>query len=1027
MKYSNSHMGENRLSRFAAGLQEACWLGAACIVPLILNPRGVDLAYQPFKFGIWIMLASIGISAWLVRVASLERHKKSFSWDPLFIVLGLMGFLGLISALLSVDRAPSFWGAPETFQGIATWLAALALAAMVSCGLRTPAQFQRLVSVMILSGFVAGLLAILQRAGFDPNRPELEGLRCHSTAGHSIYLGGYLLMIMPLTLWRLLESRHLSGFSRWAEVLSGVLILAVQVAGLVCAESRGPSLGFCAMLAAFGVFHAVHQRRRVLFVAMCALFSIGAVGIGVVASMTMPEDSKSEVPILRRFLNSKSTEGGIDSYRAEIWKQMPKMMGGNPPTRSPSGATDSLHGLRPLLGYGPETLQCVLPQIWAWELSDKIENRFHNLFWDQLFSYGLAGLAGLIAVLVLTFHSGFKLLGWMSGRRDSLLLVSVICSCGAAGAIIASLAQNVGFMGMGTLFGIAAGMIVFAAIQWMRTPARGDTQPHVTFPPGLLIAILAGLVGHMVDMAFIFHTAPTAMAFWLSVGIVQAAKSFRPPQLRSAPATVDEIISRGVEDQPLTFTMSNVAILALAVVTVLFGCLHLYSFLPMTFGGIFEKSLFQPEEIDGRASLLWMLPVALLLFGGFILAKPAGGTSTSGGLALRVIFPATLVGGIYGVFQISRISAIGCIPLKSAPLVTIIEQAIAYEQLFLIYVAIAGFLLALAAWDLARPYPSHARRVPLRGWLTTALAGVAVAAVCWKFALRPLQANLSSQWAAALTSFARPEFGMEVYRRAIHLDPQPFAYRGLLATSLMDSAKHTQDMDAARVLLAEAEKVLLTGRSISEFNRLHFVLGELYLQRALGEPRPARDETARLAAKAFSMAMAFEPHQEQPWTYASITDRLLLNAPDAADEKLKHVFQLASYAPDVVSANYGALGINEPDTLLRAEFAKIATLHFDRLIAVSNPQGVAFAKFGKARLVLANRGDTGNAEILLREAIPDADPDIRWKANGILAEILLKRGDTQGAAVILKNALLTAPENMRQPITQMIIKLGGTP
>jgi Flp pilus assembly protein TadD len=77
--------------------------------------------------------------------------------------------------------------------------------------------------------------------------------------------------------------------------------------------------------------------------------------------------------------------------------------------------------------------------------------------------------------------------------------------------------------------------------------------------------------------------------------------------------------------------------------------------------------------------------------------------------------------------------------------------------------------------------------------------------------------------------------------------------------------------------------------------------------------------------------------------------------------------------------------------------------------------------------VLANRGDTGNAEILLREAIPDADPDIRWKANGILAEILLKRGDTQGAAVILKNALLTAPENMRQPITQMIIKLGGTP
>jgi tetratricopeptide (TPR) repeat protein len=1028
MTHTCAEPKEDRLSRFSAGVQEACWLGAACVIPLLLSPRGTDIAYQPFKYGVWMILSAIGMAAWFVRAVNLGSKRQSFYGNPLLIVLGLLGLFGLISVWFSVDRASSLWGAPETFQGIAAWLAALGLAALVSCNLRKPEQLHRLVSVMILSGFAAGLLAILQRAGFDPRHPQLEGMRCHSTAGHSIYLGGYLLMVIPLTLWRLLGSGRLAGIPRWVETISGTLILAVQVAGFIYTESRGPTVGIGAMLLAFGVFLAVHHRRRSWLLAICGLCACAAIGIGVIYSSKSAHDFGSELPILKRFLESKSAGAEIDVFRAETWKHMPRMMVGDRALPTPSGGSDGLHGMRLLLGYGPETLQSVFPQERACFGYDKIENRFHNLVWDQFFFYGLPGLLGLLAVMILTFYRGFQLLGWMVSRRESVIFALAIGSCGAVGATVAGVALKVGFIGMGLLCGIAAGTLVFALIRAMRTPPNDDAQLAGTFPCGLLIAIMAGLVGHLVDMAFIFHSAPTAVMFWLSIGMVHSIRYVPISIQRASPSSLDKTLAQPPDVKPLTSTTGNAALLALGVVTLLFGCLHQYSYSPMTFDGILKVSLFQPKPIEDQASLLWMLPVALLLIGGPILAMPVVGNAAAGFVrrALRVILVAGLVGGIYCILQIFWIRAIGSVPIETAPVNTVLKQAMAYDQLFFIYLAIAGLLLVLAAWDLARPYPSYAR-TPIRGWFATGLAGVAVVSGCWQFALRPLQANLSSQWASALIALGRPEFANEVYRRAIRLDPQPFAYRGLLATSLMDSAYSTKKVDEARVLLVEAENVLLAGRAISEFNRSHFLLGKLYLQRAHRESPPARDATAAQAARAFAMATAFEPHQEQPWTYASIVDRLLLNDPVAADKKLDHALRLTSNSSDVTFTNYAALGLNTPDPRLRAEFARIAILHFDRLSGTAGPQGIAMAKFEKARLLLANRGDVGIAEILLREAIPGVRAEVSWKANGMLAEILMAKGDAKGAVIALKNALQTAPENMRQPIAGLIIKLGGAP
>ncbi|MGL5017289.1 MAG: O-antigen ligase family protein, partial [Luteolibacter sp.] len=679
---------EDRLSRFAAGVQEACWLGAACVIPLLVNPRAVELGYSPFKYGIWIMLSAIGIAAWIVRAVLSGSIKPSFYKNPLIIVLGLPGLSGLVSAWLSVNGPSSIWGAPETFQGIAAWLAALAMAALVGCNLRTPEQFHRLVSVIILSGFAAGLLAILQQAGLDPSHPRLlEEFRAHSTAGHAIYLAGYLLMTIPLTIWRLLEMRRLAGVSRWAVAIVGTLILLVQVIGFVCAESRGPTVGLIAMLLAYGVFLAVHSQSKRGLAALCGLCMAGGIAIGVIFFAPLPEDFGSKVPILKRFLQGKTAGAGFDVYRAEMWKHMPQMMVSDTPLPAPSGGSDRLHRLRLLVGYGPETLQSVLPQVMSSASSAKIENRFHNLVWDQLFSYGIFGTVSLLTVIFLTFRSGFRTLGWISSRRDSVVFTVTMVTSGAVGAMASGFAMSAGFIGMGVLCGIAAGAMLFAVIRALRTPANNDSQRPETFPSGLLIALLAGLVGHLVDMVFAFHTAPTAVMFWFCIGMVHAARYVQVAGPGTAPLSLAEIVSRPLAAKVPIFALGHAALLALGVVTVLFGILHQYSHPPMTFGGILQGSLLQLNPSNGQTSLLWIMPVALLLVGGPGLAAPfASDDATSfARRALRVTLLAAVMAGAFCILLTLKIRAVGSVPTPSTPMATVLKQAMAYEGLFFTY------------------------------------------------------------------------------------------------------------------------------------------------------------------------------------------------------------------------------------------------------------------------------------------------------------------------------------------------------
>jgi F0F1-type ATP synthase assembly protein I len=597
---------ENRLYRFAEGLLEACWLCAACVVPLIFNPRGSELAYQPFKFGILIILSSFGIAAWMVMIASCARpvspdesRQRRVANNPLLWVLSALAVFNLFSALLSMDRSASVWGAPETFQGIATILASLAMIAMVGCNLRSIEQVNRLVATIVITGFVAALFAILQRTGFDPQRPELKGVRCHSTAGHSIYLAGYLLMTIPHTIWCLVVSKRDIKTHRLGMKVIVAVILLVQIVGFVCAESRGPTIGFCAMLLALGVFSAAHLRKRSWLVGIAAILAIGLIGVGMVSSGYLPKDVGANTPILKRFMKTKSVDSGVETYRAETWKHMPAMMLTARPLPLPSGDSDIFHQFRFWLGYGQETLQSVLPQYRAWKGTSQTENRFHNLVWEQFYSVGILGLSGFVALVLLTFHRGFRWLGWIKGSRDFVKFTTCITASTAVGAVAAAMIMSSGFIGMGAILGLVGGLVLYAASQPLRATCS-DSRLN----SGLIIAILAGIMGHLVDMAFAFPTAPTMVMFCLMVGMMYALTSVpRPSECLSIP-TVESGRSATKSSH-----WCDSGILALILITLLFSMLHQYSYEPMNLGEILKRSLFNLTPDDGRASLLGLVPI----------------------------------------------------------------------------------------------------------------------------------------------------------------------------------------------------------------------------------------------------------------------------------------------------------------------------------------------------------------------------------------------------------------------------------
>lgn len=160
------------------------------------------------------------------------------------------------------------------------------------------------------------------------------------------------------------------------------------------------------------------------------------------------------------------TEGGTGEVRSLIWEGAAKLVLPHEPLKFPDGSVDNLNFVRPLIGYGPESMYVAYnpfypPDLAHLEARNASPDRSHNEVWDSLVITGGAGFVVEQFLFLTVFFFALKFIGWIPNRRAAWLLIGLMVAGGIAGAALLAFALQPNFFGPGWTGGVTGGLVLY--------------------------------------------------------------------------------------------------------------------------------------------------------------------------------------------------------------------------------------------------------------------------------------------------------------------------------------------------------------------------------------------------------------------------------------------------------------------------------------------------------------------------------------------------------------------------------------
>jgi hypothetical protein len=393
-----------KLSRYAEGVMEAAWLAAIVTAPLFFNKYSSRI-FEPDKATLLRSLALIMLLAWCIKIydqvlVSRKRLSENITIKgllkvPLVLPVSSLKIAFLIATIFSVTPRISFWGSYQRLQGMYTTFAYLVLFATLIGNLREKAQVERLITTAVLTSLPISLYGVLQHFGIDPIPWGGDVTRrVASHMGNPIFVAAFLIMVFPLTVGRIVES---FGKILWETEGLGahtarstiyIFIASLQLIAIFFTQSRGPWLGLFSGGFFLFVLLSLYWRKRWL------TFSI--VIIGILASSFLVVLNISGGPLqglqtndsFRRLGQLLDPQSRTARVRALIWGGASEMVSPHDPIEYPDGDIDTFNLLRPVIGYGPETMHMAYnpfypPALAYVEARNASPDRSHNETWDS--------------------------------------------------------------------------------------------------------------------------------------------------------------------------------------------------------------------------------------------------------------------------------------------------------------------------------------------------------------------------------------------------------------------------------------------------------------------------------------------------------------------------------------------------------------------------------------------------------------------------------------------------------------------
>ena len=155
-----------------------------------------------------------------------------------------------------------------------------------------------------------------------------------------------------------------------------------------------------------------------------------------------------DLPRIGRFGQMLEADTGTGRVRTLIWEGALELMLPHEPIAFPDGRTDIFNFLRPIIGYGPESMYVAYnsfypPELATLEARNASPDRSHNETFDTLVITGLAGFLVWQALYLSVFLVGFRWLGVLRSRFErNLLIWAVDWGGGADGRPLCSVARG---------------------------------------------------------------------------------------------------------------------------------------------------------------------------------------------------------------------------------------------------------------------------------------------------------------------------------------------------------------------------------------------------------------------------------------------------------------------------------------------------------------------------------------------------------------------------------------------------------
>ena len=408
------------------------WIVVAllAVVPIVFNPWAHS-RYELQKVAAVAIGVGLGLLALLVR-------RDAGAWDtwhdpmarPVLAVLGTW----VLSTLFSVSPAVSLLGLSFRSQGLYVAACYVAVFWWVAGTVRSSRCARPVLIAAALGSIPVCALGIYEHLVINPvvGRVTFSG-RAASTLGSPMLLGGYLIMVIPLTMCVGWLARGRARIAWWTLVGGQVLCLALSGTRSAWAALL---VVLCASLFVLGVRL---RRRWVTGTAMGlpVLFLLLVLAVNAPWQMGL---RLRELPLLQRLsiISEIKAGGGVERVRPTVWCACLRLLAGQ--TSVPIGSP-MLRWARPLVGYGPETLAAtfwtVFPEPLIRDEGRRIQvDRAHSLLIDAALERGLLGVAALVWLWLSFFRRSLRTL--KAGRDPARSAVVGACLAGGVAHLVAS-------------------------------------------------------------------------------------------------------------------------------------------------------------------------------------------------------------------------------------------------------------------------------------------------------------------------------------------------------------------------------------------------------------------------------------------------------------------------------------------------------------------------------------------------------------------------------------------------------------